>query len=78
MKNIELGEENIHDNVNILWDIIWKRHQVHPMWYQGREPKEWVETTMTQHLTQNKEDIWNRDVQKKQNGSRQFQEWKSL
>lgn len=35
------------------------------MWYQGREPKEWVETTMTQHLTQNKEDIWNRDVQKK-------------
>lgn len=26
MKNIELGEENIHDNVNILWGIIWKMH----------------------------------------------------
>lgn len=24
------------------------------MWYQGREPKEWVEAMMTQHLTQNR------------------------
>lgn len=35
-----------------------------PCGNKGENQKEWVEAMMTQHLTQNKEDIWNRDVRK--------------